>query len=151
MWVLEDTRRQMHKNYYTYLNSSLLRAPREYVLHGLVPGLDWASIWPHSMSMHLVATPNPVSCCLLQGFKFHPCFLLSGWLLTNVQVNITTTLHDTCHTCIYVHHTSITINFFFLHIFHVPGQAGCPPLAPYVTVKSLPVPSLHANLVSGSI
>jgi hypothetical protein len=113
MWVLEDTRRQMHKNYYTYLNSGLLRAPREYVLHGLVPGLDWASIWPHSMSMHLVATPNPVSCCLLQGFKFHPCLLLSGWLLTNVQVNITTTLHDTCHTCIY-----ITIVLLFISSFY---------------------------------
>jgi hypothetical protein len=24
-------------NYYTYLNSGLLEAPREYVLHGLVP------------------------------------------------------------------------------------------------------------------
>jgi hypothetical protein len=30
------------------------------------------------------------------------CLLLSGWLLTNVQVNITTTLHDTWHTCIYI-------------------------------------------------
>ncbi len=28
--------------------------------------------------------------------------LLSGWLLTNVQVNITTMLHDTEHTCIYI-------------------------------------------------
>jgi hypothetical protein len=29
----------------------------------------------------------------------------------------------------YIHHTSITIHSFFLHIFHFPGQAGCPPLA----------------------
>jgi hypothetical protein len=44
-----------------------------------------------------------VSCCLLQRFKFHTQhFLLSGWLLTNVQVNIITTLHDTRHTCIYI-------------------------------------------------
>ncbi len=27
-------------NYYTYLNSGLLEAPREYLLHGLVPGLN---------------------------------------------------------------------------------------------------------------
>ncbi len=27
-------------NYYTYLNSDLLKAPRKYLLHGLVPGLD---------------------------------------------------------------------------------------------------------------
>ncbi len=33
----------------------------------------------------------------------------------------------------YIHHTSTTIHFFFLHIFHFPGQAGCPPLAPSAT------------------
>ncbi len=97
------TRRQMHNNYCTFLNSGLLEAPREYVLHGLVPGLNWAPFWPLPMSMHLVAMPSSVSCCLLQRFKFHTQrLLLSGWLLTNVQVNITTTLHDTWHTCIYI-------------------------------------------------
>jgi hypothetical protein len=30
---------------------------------------------------------------------------------------------------IYIHHTSITIHFFFLYISYSPGQAGCPPLA----------------------
>ncbi len=34
----------------------------------------------------------------------------------------------------YIHHTSITIHLFFLHIFHSPGQAGCPPLPLSVTV-----------------
>jgi hypothetical protein len=34
--------------------------------------------------------------------------LLSGWLLTNVQVNNITTLHDT-HGHIYIHHIGITI------------------------------------------
>ncbi len=29
----------------------------------------------------------------------------------------------------YIHHTSITIHFFFLHIFHSPGQPGCPSFA----------------------
>jgi hypothetical protein len=55
----------------TYLNSHLLEAPREYVLHGLVPGLNWAPFWPLPLSMHLVATPNPVSCCLLCWVGFH--------------------------------------------------------------------------------
>ncbi len=44
--------------------------------------------------MHLLATPSSISCCLLQRFKFHTP--------TIVQVNITTTLHDTWHTCIYI-------------------------------------------------
>jgi hypothetical protein len=34
------TRVRAHNNYCTYLNSHLLRAPREYFLHGLIPGLD---------------------------------------------------------------------------------------------------------------
>ncbi len=70
-----------------------------------------------------------VSCCLLQQFKFHNLrFPLSGWLITNVQVNIIATLHDTRHTCIYITLVLLLI-FFFLYIFHFPGQAGCPPLA----------------------
>jgi hypothetical protein len=69
------------------------------------------------MSMHLVAMPSPVSCCLLQRVKFHTeRLLLSGWLLTNVQVNITTTLHDTWHTCIYI--TSALL--FILLYTHLP-------------------------------
>ncbi len=60
-----------HNNYCTYLNSHVLEAPREYVLHGLVPGLNWAPFWPLPLSKHLVATPNPVSCCLLQRVGFH--------------------------------------------------------------------------------
>jgi hypothetical protein len=48
-----------------------LKHPCDYVLHGLVPGLNWAPFWPLPMSMHLVAMPSPVSCCLLQRVKFH--------------------------------------------------------------------------------
>ncbi len=119
--------------YYTYLNSGLLKAPRKYVIHGLVPSSNWAPLWPHPSSMHLVATPA-VSCCLLQRFKFHTQrLLLSGGLLTNVQVNIITTLHNIWHTSMYIHHISITIHFFFPYIFHSPGQAGCPPLATSAT------------------
>ncbi len=62
---------QLHIFYCTYLNRSFLEAPREYVLHGLVPDLNWAPFWLLLMSMHLVATPSLVSCCLLQQFKFH--------------------------------------------------------------------------------
>jgi hypothetical protein len=70
----EGTRYNMRAsctNYYTYLNSYLLEAPRGYVLHGLVPGLNWVHLWPLPLSMHLVATPNPVSCCLLHRVGFH--------------------------------------------------------------------------------
>ncbi len=67
------------------------------LLHGLIPGLNWAPFWPLPMSMHLVAMPGPVSCFLLQRVGFHTLrLLLSGWLLTNVQVNITTMLHGIC-------------------------------------------------------
>jgi hypothetical protein len=39
------------------------------------------------------------------------CLLLSGWILTNVQVNITTAIYDTGHTLIYVlHHTISSIH-----------------------------------------
>ncbi len=100
--------------YCTYLNRGLLEASREYVLHGLVPGLNWAPFWPPPMSMHLVATPSPVSCCLLQRVKFHTYrLLLSGWLLTNVQVNITTTLHDTRYTYIYITSALLFISSFY--------------------------------------
>ncbi len=51
---------------------------------------------------------------------------LSGWLLTNVRVNITTSLYDTWHTRIYIT-LALLFMFFFLQLFHFSGQAGCPP------------------------
>jgi hypothetical protein len=49
--------------------------------------------------------------------------VLSGWLLTNRQVNNITTLHNTHGTHIYI--TSALLFFlFFLHFFHSPWQAG---------------------------
>jgi hypothetical protein len=114
-------------NYCTYLNSGFLEAPREYVLQGLVPGLSWAPFRPLPMSMHLVATPNPVSCCLLQWFKFHTyCLLLSGWLLTNVQVNIITTLHNIWHISIYITSALLFISSFYTSSILLGRQAGCP-------------------------
>ncbi len=46
------------------LESGLLVAPREYVLHGLALGVYRTRIWPVLTSMHLVATPDPVYSCL---------------------------------------------------------------------------------------
>ncbi len=54
----------VHNSQCTYLNSGLLMAPREYVLHGLVPGMYCAHLWPLLTSMRLVAMPNPVFTCL---------------------------------------------------------------------------------------
>ncbi len=73
----------IHDNYCTYLNCDLLEAPREYVLHGLVPGLNSAPFWPHPMSMHLVAMPSSVSCCLLQRFKFHTQHPSTIWVASH--------------------------------------------------------------------
>jgi hypothetical protein len=65
-------------NYCTYLNSSLLGAPREYVLHGLVPGLNWAPFWPRLTSMHLDAKPAQYLAVYYSGSSFTPntlCYL----------------------------------------------------------------------------
>jgi hypothetical protein len=44
--------------------------------------------------------------------------LLSGWLLTNVQASITTTLHDIEHTCVYI--TLVTIHFLSSFLLPTP-------------------------------
>jgi hypothetical protein len=91
----------------TYLNSRLLGAPCECVLHGLDPGLDWASFWPSTSRVFHVAMPHLVSCCSSQMGRVSllTLSLLSGWLLTNVQVNNTKTLYDTHgHTYVYTSH-----------------------------------------------
>jgi hypothetical protein len=76
--------------------------------------------WPcsgHRLDPILASPYEHASCCRAQlGIQLFMTavqaspqrLLLSGWLLTNVQVNITTTLYDTVHT--YIHHTSITIH-----------------------------------------
>ncbi len=98
----------------TYLNSHLLEAPLECIIHGLDPGLDWASFWPFTSCAFRVATPHSVSCCLSQMDRVSHLSpsLLSGWLL---QVNNTTTLYDT-HGHAYIHHIGIPIllSSFFL-------------------------------------
>ncbi len=59
--------------------------------------------------------------------------LLSGWLLTNVQVNITTAIYDTGHTLIYITLLLLFL-FFFTLLFYSSGQAGCPPFPLSVTL-----------------
>ncbi len=86
--------------------------------------------WPrcrHRLSLLLVSLSEHASCyhaqpsillfiSLGQVSHLTPS-LLSGWLLTNVQVNNIIMLHDT-HGHIYIHHIGITILLFFLHFFH---------------------------------
>ncbi len=83
-------RTTMHNRQCTYLNSNLLMAHHEYVLHGLVPGMYWAHLWPLLMSMHLVATANPLYNCLWQRLKFHLNVFccLCGFSLMNKQGSI---------------------------------------------------------------
>jgi hypothetical protein len=92
--------------------------------------------WPRCrlrLSLLLVSLPKHASCYHAQPsiLLFIPMgrvshlmpSLLSGWLLTNVQVNNLITLHDT-HGHTYIHHIGITILLFFLHFFYSPWQAG---------------------------
>ncbi len=102
-----------------------------YVVYVLDPGLDWASIWPSTPRAFPVATPHSVSCCLSQMDRVSHLSpsLLSGWLLTNVQINNTTTLYDTHEHTYTVYITSALLFFFLpfvLHLFHFSWQAGWP-------------------------
>jgi hypothetical protein len=98
----------VYDNQCTYLNSSLLVIPCEYVLHGLVLGIDWTPFWPLLTSIHLVATANPVFNCLWHRFKFHPnvfCYLVGFSRMSSKHHNDATRYR--AHS---IHHTSITIH-----------------------------------------
>ncbi len=60
--------------------------------------------------------------------------LTSGWLFTNIQANITTTMNDTYVAHTYIHHTATIIHVSSLHIYHSSGQAACPLLLMSVTI-----------------
>ncbi len=111
----------------TYLNSHLLEAPREYILHGLDPGFDWASFWSPSPNVFLVCyDPSSILLFVPTDWVSHLSpSLLSGRLLTNVQVNNITTQHDT-HGHKYIHHISITI----LLPFYTSSTFLCRPAGP---------------------
>jgi hypothetical protein len=105
----------------TYLNGHLLGAPREYILHGLNPGLNWSSCCPASWAFFLFVLAHPASWCLLQWLKFlaHPS-LLARQLNTDIQVNNTTMPHFGTHVHISTSHSC----YYSLHFFHSLGQAG---------------------------
>jgi hypothetical protein len=109
----------------TYLNSHLLAAPCKYVPHGLVTGfglsLFLVSLSKHASCYH--AQPSILLFISVVLVSHQMPSSLSGWLLTNVQVNNITTLHDT-HGHRYIHHIGITILLFFLHFFQPSWQAG---------------------------
>jgi hypothetical protein len=111
----------------TYLNSHLLGAPREYVLHGLNPGLNWASCWSSFSSKFLIC-PGPTSILLFaptDRVSHLTPPLLSGRLLTNVQVNNIATLHDT-HGHTYIHHIGIAILLLFYTSSNLLGRLAGP-------------------------
>ncbi len=64
------------------------------------------TIWPLLMSMHLVATPNPVSSCLWQWFNFHPnifCYLGGFSLMYCTSKHHNNVIWYRAHTyCIYI-------------------------------------------------
>ncbi len=117
---------------------------RDYDLYILEQPSSWSTSrirpsWPRSrlrLSLLLAFHSKGISCChaslsilvFLDRVSHLVPSLLSRWLLTNVQVNNTTTLYDT-HEHTYIHHIGITILLssfllFFLHFFHLSWQAG---------------------------
>jgi hypothetical protein len=111
----------------TYLNSHLLGAPREYVLHGLDPGLNWASRWFPFPNILLVCSgpPSVLLFAQMDQVSHSASSLLTGWLLTNVQVNNMAALHDTCTDT----HAVYTSHYYYysfssLYFFHSLWHAG---------------------------
>ncbi len=109
--------------------------------------------WPRSrlrLILLLASLSEHASCCHVQpsillfisvGQVSHLTpSLLSGWLLTNVQENNITTLHDT-HAHIYTSHRHYYSSSFFLHFFHSFWQAGWfrPFSSDTVTVNSIKI------------
>jgi hypothetical protein len=59
------------------------------------------------------------------------CLLLSGWLLTDVQVNVTPAIHDTWQTLIYITLLLLFMFFFALLPFSWAGWLFSTPLVRY--------------------
>jgi hypothetical protein len=57
--------------------------------------------------------------------------LLSGWLLTNIQVNIKTAIYDTGHTLIYITLVLLFMFFFTLLPFFWAGWLSSIPFVHY--------------------
>ncbi len=62
--------------------------------------------------------------------------LLSGWLLTNVQVNITTAIYDVGHALIYITLLLLFMFFFTLLPFYWAGWLSFIPFVRHTTYSS---------------
>ncbi len=123
LWQFPSYRQEYIIMVCTYLNSYLLGAPREYILHGLDPDdLDWASCRSSFSRKFLVCpgSPSTLLFVLTERVSQLTSSLLSGQLLTNVQVNNMAALHDT--------HIYTSHQYYYssssLHFFHSSWQAS---------------------------
>ncbi len=101
---------------YTYLNSYLLGAPREYVWHVLVLGSDWTSCQLSSTCILLVCLGPPSILLFVPPFHVshvHPPLPI-GQLNTSIQVNNMAILHLRSNSHTYLHHIHITM-YSLLH------------------------------------
>jgi hypothetical protein len=99
----------------TYLNSLLLGALREYVSHGLCPGVDRASCW-FPFPKHIFVYSGPPSILLFAPTApvSHSTPFLAYWQpSTSVQENKYVSATSYTHRHTYLHHICITIHLFF--------------------------------------
>jgi hypothetical protein len=75
----------------------------------------------------------------------HPALLLSGWLLTNVQVNIITMLHNTRHTCIYITLVLLFISSFYTSSIFLGRLAALYSLRPLHLQVDVVLPYTHVT------
>jgi hypothetical protein len=96
----------------TYLIGYLLEAPREYIRHGLILGLDWAFCQFSSAYILLVCLGILLFVPTIHVSHTHP-LLPTGQLNTGTQVNNMAVLH-----LIYVvTHIYITFTLLFISLF----------------------------------
>ncbi len=109
----------------TYLSGHFLGAPREYVRHGLVLGLDWTFCQLSSTCIFLVCLGPPSILLFVPRIRIslvHPP--LTTWQLnTSIQVNNMAILRLIYNNHTYVHHINITIHSL-LHTYFLYFWAG---------------------------
>ncbi len=101
------------------MNISSLEASREYVLHGPLLATYWARLCPRSgeRASRSCASPEDAVYSLIgSGSSVTQHFLLSGWLLNSVQVNIT--LKCTIHPRIHLWYMIQSIHFIYITLMH---------------------------------
>jgi hypothetical protein len=103
--------------------------------------------WPrsgHRLNPILASPYEHASCCHAQpGVQLFMTMvqvspqhlLLSGWLLTNAQINITIALHDTVHTCIYIKLVLLFMLCFTLLPFFWAGWLSSIPFVRYSSIE----------------